>query len=57
MFLEHHIHRRLLRPCAVGGIHLAEVPLYAEENVAPHDEANRRCKGQGGYEEDSSHSD
>ena len=37
--LEHHVHRRLLGAGAVGGVHFAEVPLDAEEDVAAHDEA------------------
>ena len=34
--LKYHIERRLLRPCTMGGIHLAEVPFHTEENVPSH---------------------
>ena len=51
--LKYHIHRRLLRPCTMGGIHLAEIPLHAEQNISAHDEpiailfivgSDRMCK-------------
>ena len=33
------IPRRLLCPSAMGSIHLAEVPLYAKENIPAHTQA------------------
>ena len=35
---NNHIHRRLLRPCTMDGIHLAEVPLHTEQKISTHDE-------------------
>lgn len=37
--LKYHIERRLLRPCTMGGIHLAEVPFDAQEDVSAHHQA------------------
>ena len=34
--LEQHIHRGALCPGTVGGIHLAEIPLHPEKDIAAH---------------------